>query len=435
MVDTKYSAIKEKVKELPKAPGVYLFKNALGKIIYVGKALRLRDRVMSYFQKPGSADRGLKVFLPDEITDIEVRQTDSEIEALVLEAFLIKTLKPRYNVVMKDDKQYFFVGFTKEQFPKIVLTHQMKTEDYTLKAIFVGPFVNGRALKATLRALRRIFPYCTCKVMHASKKTCLNYHIGIDPGYCCSKDPTTRMQRVDYKWNLEHIKDILRGKKARVISGLQRQMEEAASLQQFERAAVLRNQLEGIEFVLAHKAVLKGQHTQVLPSVLESKPSILNGISRIEGYDISNIQGQFAVGSMVVIARDRKGIFTLQKQDYRRFKIKTVKGANDPAMMKEVVRRRLAHQEWPLPDVMLIDGGVTQRNAVLEALEGFPGKRKPSIWSLAKQQEELYTTTGTVLLAQLSRHDARVLALLRDEAHRFAIGYYRRLHNKELTSL
>lgn len=428
-------SLSQKVKQLSRTPGVYLFKNARGKVIYVGKAIRLRDRVASYFQKPirgGGLEGGLKAMLPGDIVDIEVRQTDSEIEALVLEAFLIKTLKPRYNVAMKDDKQYFYVAFTKEIFPKIVVLHQPQATSHSLQPRPLGPFVSGRALKATLRALRKIFPYCACKTLHARKKSCISYHIGIDPGYCCSKEPSGRAERTEYARNVSRVKDILQGKKARVIATLKEDMEKAALSRQFERAARLRNQLNGIEYILAHRRVLNEWGQKVFPAIGQTQPSILQGITAIEGYDISNIQGQFAVGSLVVIARDEQGIFTLQKNAYRRFNIRTVKGANDPAMMREVIRRRLRHLEWPLPDVMLIDGGVPQRNAALGALEAFTGKRKPLIWSLAKQLEELYTSQGKMLLESLSSHDARVLTLARDEAHRFAISYYRKRHTRAL---
>jgi len=433
-------SLKEKIKDLPRTPGVYIFKNKRGKPIYVGKALRLRNRVSSYFQKPFALENMIKASMLLEIVDVEIRQTDSEIEALVLEAYLIKKLQPRFNVAMKDDKQYFYVGFTKEPFPKVIMTHQLKTpaqggpalggKNLKLKTL-IGPFVSGRSLSSTLRALRRIFPYCTCKRRHMTKHTCLNYHIGIDPGCCCSKEPFTRIQRSQYVSNLLHIKHILQGKKERVLKTLEVDMREAAAKKQFERAAMLRNQLEHIDYILAHKRIVRGDTRIVFNKANPS--ALLEDVNRIEGYDISNIQGQFAVGSLVVVARDAQSNFVLQKSDYRRFKIKTVRQSNDPAMMHEVVKRRLRHPEWPLPDIMLIDGGVTQRGAALEAA----GKMMPAgtfrIWSLAKQHEELYTDNGKILLNSLSGPEARVLKLVRDEAHRFAITYYRGLHRKVLS--
>lgn len=436
-ITTKYSILLRKVKELPQFPGVYMFKSSRGKTLYVGKAVRLRSRVASYFRKPFLQEGGFKSSLAGEIDDIEIRITASEVEALVLEASLIKTLKPPFNVAMKDDKQYFFAGFTKDAFPKIILTHQRHIQGRHVPKVgikkFIGPFVNGRSLKSALRTLRAVFPYCTCKKVHFRKQACLNYHLGIDLGYCCSKEPHTRQEKAEYKHNLMRIKDILQGKKTRVINTLRKEMKEAASRQQFERASRLRNQREEIEYVLAHKQVFR---TSSQKRIVDDQPrSLLRGIARIEGYDISNIQGQFAVGSMVVIARDVKGMFALQKSDYRRFKIRTIKGANDPAMIKEVICRRLKHKEWSLPDLMLIDGGIAQLNAAREAVTSFAGKQKPLVWSLAKKEEELYTTISTVSLDTLSWHDARVFKLLRDEAHRFAITYYRRLHKRHLTSL
>lgn len=424
--------LSEKVKNLPLSPGVYIFKNNRGIPIYIGKAGNIRARVKTYFRKEYRVSAARKYILK-EIADIEIIKTESEIEALVLESQRIKTSKPRYNILMRDDKQYFYVGFTNEQFPKIFLTHQPKT-----KIFFIGPFVSGQSLRIALRTLRRVFPYCTCKRLHKSDKACLNYNIGIDLGGCCVKNPKSKTQNPklqqkikNYKHNIENIKKILRGQKVRVVNELEKEMRRAAERQNFEEAAKLRDQLEGIQKILAHKKIIQNE-TEKIKNVLHAASYILHKINRIEGYDISNIQGQFAVGSMVVFARDENGNFVPQKNRYRKFKIKTIKGANDTAMLKEVIQRRLTHAEWKLPGLFLIDGGIPQRNAASAVSK--MNHTAVRVWGLAKREEELYTEKGVVSLSSLPFNEAKIIAAVRDEAHRFAIGYYRKLHRKDLVS-
>ncbi|MBI3334881.1 MAG: UvrB/UvrC motif-containing protein [Candidatus Portnoybacteria bacterium] len=421
-----------------------MFKNKDGTPLYVGKAARLRDRVKSYFIRGSAPFYASRQSMLSEIADIEVEPTDSEIEALLLESRLIKTLKPRYNILMRDDKQYFYVGFTDELFPKLFLTHQQKLKAKKLKAIssearnkvlpkaqvlisYIGPFVNGRSLKITLRVLRKIFPYCTCKRLHKSEKACLNYHIGIDPGYCCTKSNDKRLKEKvkEYKNNIARTKSILKGQRARVLNELERGMKKAAKVKDFEQAAKLRDQWESIQKVLAHKRVIEDEAS------LPPFAPLFDKINRIEGYDISNIQGAFAVGSLVVCEKSVHGIFIPKKSDYRRFKIKTVKGANDPAMLEEVIKRRLKHLDWPLADLLLIDGGISQRNAALKVITLHRGKQ-PLVWSIAKGEETLYTAKGKMRLGDLLREEANTLRAVRDEAHRFAISYYRKLHRKGL---
>lgn len=422
--------LSKKVKELPRTPGVYIFKNAQGKPIYVGKASRLRDRVRTYFTDTYAKGEPLHERMQGDIADIKVHETASEIEALVLESAYIKAFKPRYNIVMRDDKQYFYVGFTKELFPKIILLHQLHTKKYILRGPALGPFISGRSLKVTLYALRKIFPFCSCRRMHKSEKSCLNYAIGIDPGYCCVKDtPAKSVSQREYQANIRNIQRILRGQKTSVLKELRKDMDEFARKQNFERAANVRNQIERIEHILAHKRVIEGKGET---KIFLRKDSRLKAMRRIEAYDISNVQGQFAVGSMVVAEQDDEGSFGAKKSDYRRFKIKFVKGANDPAMMHEVLIRRLRHSEWQFPELMLIDGGKAQRNAALKALtKTLHGENMPLVWGLAKREEELYTDEGILPLARLGNEEARLLAFLRDEAHRFAITYYRKVHKKE----
>lgn len=438
----------KKVKGIPPICGVYIFKDKKRAPLYVGKAGNLRLR-MNVYLHPQQGSRPALFHMLIEADDIEIQKTDSEIEALILESKLIKTLRPRYNVLMRDDKQYFYVGFTNEPFPKIFITHQKKsTTNYKLQPTsYMGPFVSGGFLKITLRTLRKIFPYCTCKRLHRSERTCLNYNIGIDPGYCCVKKSKLKTQKEfhhsfgmtklqlkiqNYKSNIKNIQKILKGQKVRVINKLEKQMKEAAEKKNFESAAKLRNQLEGIQKILAHKKVIRDETIKNRKKYLNVKRYTLNGINRIEGYDISNIQGKFAVGSMVAFARDENGDFVPQKNEYRKFKIKTIKGANDPAMIKEILARRLKHNEWDSPDLFLIDGGATQRNSALAVLQ--INHMDIKVWGLAKKKEELYTEKGIISLNTLLQNEVNTIKAVRDEAHRFAIHYYRKLHRKSLLS-
>lgn len=437
---------------LPSSPGVYVFKNSESVPIYIGKASKLKTRVASYFQKDWQAQNPQKRGFLEHASSLEIHPTQSEIEALVLESRLIKTYKPKYNIAMRDDKQYFYVAFTKEVFPKLVITHQgekmQRTKETRLWKLeignsLIGPFTDGRALKITLRLLRKVFPFCTCGKPH--KRFCLNYHLGIDAGYCCVINETSQQKKNarEYKNNVTHIKRILRGQKTRVLSQLKQNMGQAARKQDFETAAVLRNQWEGFQNVLAHKIIFSGASSLDMPLTLAAQTSskthamqseidiLLNHIHRIEGYDISNIQGSWAVGSMVVFEKNTKGDFTPKKSDYRRFKIKTINGANDPAMMGEVITRRLRHSEWPSPGLMLIDGGITQRNAASKALEA--SIVSPRVFGLAKREEELYTGEKLIRLSSLPQKQALLFRHIRDEAHRFAIGYYRKLHAKSMS--
>ncbi len=400
------------VKDIPQTPGVYMFLGKNDTPLYIGKAVNLRSRVLSHI-------RGGARFLDEEF-DIKIHETESEIEALILEARLIKEQKPRYNIVMRDDKQYFYVAFTRDAFSRIFITHQRTTKNR------IGPFTDGRALKTTLKLLRRVFPYCTCKTSH--KRFCLNYHMGRDLGFCCVKD--AKVNKKEYGKNISRVKKILNGQKSYVIKELEKEMKAMAGLKDFEKAAKLRNQLEGITNVLAHKQVFRDESARRAPHA--SSP-MFHGIKRIEGYDISNIQGNFAVGSMVVFEKNDEGMIVPKKSDYRRFKIRTINGANDPAMIGEVLTRRLNHSDWPLPDLFLIDGGVTQRNAALAAL--LRARVARPVFGLAKKEEELYTGHSVIRLSRISKADELLFQAIRNEAHRFAIGYYRKLHRKSLKKL
>ena len=406
----------------------------------------------------------------EEAKNLQIIETESEVEALIKEAELIKKHLPKYNVLMRDDKNYFYIGFTKEVFPRILITHQLDTrpksqipnpKSQTKSKIqklkheinYMGPFTDGGALKITLRLLRRIFPYCTCKELH--KRPCLNAEIGRCSGFCCLKrgqsqtargllqtEASSKNQEAIYKKNIKNVTEILSGKKRQLLSQLKREMRETSKKQEFEKAAVLRDQIQGLENIFAHRLILKSRSPAgdrdftTLENLLQTILQIQKQISRIEGYDISNISGHEATGSMVVFVKKPNGYFP-DKSQYRKFKIKTVHQISDVDMIHEVVLRRLAHLEWRYPDLIIIDGGKQQLSTTLNAIRQFSILNfkfsKPIITALAKKEEELYTENRRFPI-KLKKQPKEILHLfqrIRDESHRFAKKYHHKLREQK----
>ena len=428
-------------------PGVYFFRSAGGDILYIGKAANLRARLSSYFLKSAALEAAKRRMM-HESERITWQKTESEIEALLLEASLIKKHLPPYNIVMRDDKQYLFVGFTKETFPRIFFTHQpvafaqtqnskRKSKSYNskVKTEFIGPFTEGYAVKRLLRSLRRIFPYCTCKEKHLRR--CQQAELGLCFGFCCLKNyQPIKEERAQYQKNIRYLKNVLGGRQQQLLKQLQIAMRRASKRQDFEAAARLRDQAYALERIFAHRHTLKKEYAIENQKGLRELMMLLRLQKipdRIEGYDISNIQGNFAVGSMVVFA---DGI--ADKNAYRKFRIRTVHGANDTAMMREVLSRRLKHLEWTLPDIMLIDGGKPQLNAALHALRATNlAVQPPNVIAIAKREEKLYTPNKKTpfKLKEMPTALLYLLQQIRDEAHRFAISYYRKRHTAYLIAV
>lgn len=412
----------DKISRIAGKPGVYCFKKNK-EFLYIGKAASLRERVKSHFAKASWRDR---LFI-DLVQRIGYIETDSEIEALIMEAGLIKKYQPKYNVVWRDDKNYFFVGIAKEKIPWIFITHQPKKETFR-KVEYIGPFVEGKTLKETLKVLRKIFPYYIAKKHPPTP--CLWCHLGLCPG----PDPNEK----EYRKNITNLTSFLKGKKQTVLKNLKTDMERAAKNEDFEKAAAIRDRIFSFERVLAHTRIFgparvfrpeekKWSDVQkYILGVLGLPQAGSNKISRIEAYDISNIQGEHATGSMVTFIDGKT-----DKNLYRRFKIKISGKPDDVAMIKEVLGRRFAHTEWGFPDLVLIDGGKAQLNAARHVIGGLRRLKIPVI-SLAKRKNELYTENepGPLLLKKLPREIFNLILQLRDEAHRFAIGYHRKLRLK-----
>ena len=436
-----------KIIQLPAAPGVYTFKRGR-EFLYIGKAANLKERIKQHEDLLSLA------------TKLGYLKTDSEIEALILEANLIKKYKPKYNVVWRDDKNYFYVGITKEDYPRVFLTHQplrevqskkyeetkkriFKSSDFRLQPSHVGPFVDGSALKATLKILRKIFPYRSCK--NLPKRPCLWYQLSRCPAPCLLRsnlgkqipDLETKIKKEGQK-NVRNIMKILQGKRIQVITNLKKEMKESSLAQDFERAAKIRDQIMALEKVISHAKIFseavdvehkKEKEWEIIQKILQKVLKTKKEISRIEAYDVSNIQGQEATGSMVTFINGQP-----DKNFYRKFKIKISGRPNDIAMLKEILIRRLAHSEWKYPDLILIDGGKAQLNAALQCSMNLKFISRIKIMALAKKHNELFVEgrKEPISLKKLPRKIFNLILQLRDEAHRFALSYHKKLRKKKL---
>ena len=541
--------VAEQIKTLPAAPGVYFFKAASGKVLYIGKAKSLRSRVRSYFRPQAELDPAKQQMIP-RIASIATITCDTETEALVLEANLIRQHQPPYNVVLRDDKFYLFIKITTNKEYQRVFPVRRITKD---GSHYFGPYSSAASVRSTLKLLRRIFP-------HRGEKESPREKIFPHPLFATKAKSAPRSlgevgsSRVDYNQNITNIIRFLQGHRQDIMDTLQTGMKEAAARKQFERAAIFRNQLQAIErlegsqkvylprkesfdaisaahlpgqnlsavnvfqirdgrllnkntFLMRHRGAApaadvirqfllqyysvaqdippiilvpvelsdaeeiahwinadqaprllspkRGRKRQLLAmgernaeqllneqvAVFESDRTakaaaeelaralgIASPLTRIETYDISNIQGTLATGSMIVFTKGQA-----DKQHYRKFKVRLSGGPNDFAMLQEVLTRRLSdqHQDWPKPDLMVIDGGKGQLNAAVKVLTRL--KVNVPVASLAKREETLFAASpGGVKEIHLP-YDSPALFLvqrMRDEAHRFTLSYHQLLRQK-----
>ena len=414
------------IKKAPQTPGVYLFKNAGGRILYIGKAANLRARLRSYLH-PGWKERMLA-----EASQVVWEELASDIEALIRESKLIKTHRPQYNILFRDDKNYFFVECTKDIFPRILLTHQPteKSRNQKTKSTFIGPFTDGEAIKRVMRLLRNVFPYCTCSPRAPHARTCINAELGKCLGFCCRKGVAKAEEIRIYKTNINAIKKILSGKARALMLSLKKNMQMCAARQEYEKARTMRDQLMSLDRILKHSPYLKREVSEEYLKALRELKHLLKLAktpNRIEGYDISHHQGDTSVASMVVF---ENGI--PKKSAYRKFIMRSVSGhalgINDPVMIKEVLSRRLAHREWRKPDFILIDGGKGQLGAARAAL----AETHIRFGALAKREKELFIEgrKDPIRLISLPPPLLYLLTHVRDEAHRFAVSFHRRRRSR-----
>lgn len=399
-------------KNLPDSPGVYLMKGTRGKVLYVGKAGNLRRRVSSYFMK--AHDSKIERLL-GEIKKINYQKTDTAIEALILESQLIKKYEPPYNAREKDDKSFLYVEVTKEKFPRVLLVRgkQLKAGlSRGARRAEWGPFTSATSIREALRIIRKIFPFHVHPPEKVGKfnRACFEYEIGLCPGTCVGL-----INRTDYLKNIRNIKLLLQGKKRLLLKKLESEMKAASRQLEFEKAEKLRRQI----FALRHirDVALLSEENPQFPGI---KSQRIEGpaLSRVEGYDISNISGTSAVGSMVVFQNGKPNT-----DEYRKFKISTITSSNDVGMIKEVLRRRFKNP-WPYPSLILIDGGRGQVNAAKGVLNEF-GLDLP-VAGIAKGPSR---KKNDFFGYKLTKREKEILVKVRDEAHRFALSYHRKVRN------
>ncbi len=411
-------ALKAFIRTCPKTPGVYIIKDQAGVPVYIGKAKSLRSRLDSHFG-PVVHPEFKEMLIRREAVKIDLVRTATEAEALLLESSLIKNHQPKYNRALKDDKSYPYLKITQEEFPRLIVVRGRTSDG----ARYYGPYTNVRLLRQAVSMLRRHFPMRTCDPMPA--KVCLLYHIGQCPGPCAS-----HVDRAGYMAGVKELCNFLDGNHAALTRSLSRRMKEAAADRKFELAKLYRDQIQALS------AVAAGRSAHIVadrPSALQDLQRTL-GLSkfpaRIECFDISNNQGKNPVGSMVVMIDGRP-----DRQEYRRFKVRTVEGIDDYAMMREVVSRRyerLLSEKKPLPDLVMIDGGQGHLAAAKETLDGL-NLADLDVISIAKQHEYLYKPGRSLpYVLPPASPVLQMLRQLRDEAHRFAITFYRALHRKDM---
>ncbi|HJT77101.1 MAG TPA: excinuclease ABC subunit UvrC [Gemmataceae bacterium] len=425
----------EKVKQFPTTPGVYLMKDAQGRVIYIGKAKNLRNRAATYFTKAAAEDRRTADLVP-AIADVDFLPAETEVDALLMEARLIKDIQPRFNVELKDNKSFPYLQIRmREDFPRVEFTRTPRRKGVKL----YGPFTSAKGLRAAIQVLQRIFKFRTCSLdIDADDprwrwfRPCILHNIRQ-----CTAPCNLRVTKAEYRKQIRGLRMVLAGKKERLLKEMERDMQAASQALQFEKAARLRDDIGALRSLSLRGEVDKDVQPEVFQ--IDPKKGLVGlrkvlGLERtprvIEGVDIAHLGGQDTVASLV---RFIDGLPF--KPGYRRYRIRSVLGVDDFASIREVVARRfrrLSDEEEVFPDVLLIDGGKGQLNAALEAFTML-GIEPPCLISLAKREEEVYRP-GEAEPLRLSRHAAalRLLQYVRDEAHRFAQHYHHILRRKKL---
>ncbi len=425
---------REKVKTFPTTSGVYLMKDTQGRVIYVGKAVNLRSRASSYFTTAAAGDRRTADLIT-EIADIDCIETDSEVDALLLEARLIKDVQPRFNQELKDDKTFPYLQIiTSEDFPRVEFTRKPLTKGVKL----YGPFTSARKLRGTIAVLQKHLQVPHLCARHRRGRR----DAGGGFGPVCWRASTSVRHRVtsasrkeDYREDIRRLRMFLDGNKAKLLKELRDEMQAASAERHFEKAARLRDELQALEHIN-----LRGDlEANAQPEVFYIDPKKgLRGLKKIfdlpqlprviEGVDIAHLQGGETVASLVQFIDGLPF-----KHGYKRYKIRTVEGVDDFASMREVISRRfrrLQQEGGQFPDMLLIDGGKGQLNAALAALQAID-ITPPLTISLAKREEEVYVP-GESEPRRLTRHSyaLRLLQYIRDESHRFAQSYHHLLRRK-----
>jgi excinuclease ABC subunit C len=425
--------LQKKLETLPHSPGVYRFKDKNGTILYIGKAINLYNRVHSYFRNDLDDRPWVRQMVP-LIEDLEVIEAGNEIEALVLESALIKKYEPKYNSDLKDGKSYAWIYIsTKDKFPTVKIVRALNAKEYKNGELF-GPYPSGLAVKRVFTYLRKLYPFCNC--CKEGSKESLYYYLGLCPG-----PYQGHITEEGYRKNINEIIKFLKGRKKGQIEDLEKQMRRYSKEKKYEKASVLRDKINDLKY-LGEKIGFsyfdtEEEYTQKRKNTLKKNFDGLRTelglakLNRIECYDISNIQGKEAYGSMVV-AQDGE----IRRNEYRIFKIRSLNTPNDPAMLTEVLQRRFSNTDFNiLPDIVLIDGGKSQLGVVRKVIPS-------GIFILGISKGKRHKRHGGRLIdefwglfegdvRQLDIQNNSILIDLRDEAHRFAITHHRKARSKD----
>lgn len=425
-----------KLKELPTCPGVYFHKDSTGEIIYIGKAANLKNRVRHYFQKSRGRDPKTDALVA-EITDTDWLTLETELDALFVEAEMVRRYMPRFNILLRDDKSFTYVRIDiKSQHPTVTYNRRPLDDG----AEYFGPYLSKVGISTALKHLRKIFPYSNHAPTNIPKRACLQAQIGLCPGL---EAGMTSLE--DYRKNLKKLMLFLRGKRKKLVDETEKSMNKCARQKDYESAATYRNQLLALRNL--ERQVIFGDrelHDISKDNGLLRLAEILNldlPPKRVEGFDISHMSGTDNVASMVVF---KSGV--ADKSEYRKFKMRSP-GNNDFKHMEEAITRRLSEKnvkQWGLPDLFLIDGGKGQVSAALAAMQK-SGFNIPMI-GLAKRYEEIIVpvvsdeakkiTDFNIVVLKQNDDALKLLIRIRDESHRFAVSYHSVLkRNRQKTNL
>ena len=423
----------EKVKQFPTAPGIYLMKDAQGRVIYVGKAKNLRSRAGSYFHKTAADDKRICDWIT-EVADVEFLIADSEVDAMLMEARLIKDIQPQYNRDLKDDKSFPYLQITTgEDFPRVNFTREPLDRGVKL----YGPFPRAKTLRGAIQVLQRVFKFRTCSLDIEEGdprwrwfRPCLLHSINQ-----CTAPCNVRIDKESYRTDIRRLQLFLDGKKDVLLKEMNEEMREASKALLFEKAARLRDEIKALGAISLRGNL--AQHAQ--PEVFYVDPRKgLKGLKKIlkldsiprtiDGVDIAHLGGNEMVGSLVTFIDGLPF-----KPGYRRYQIKSVAGIDDFASIREIVTRRikgLQERDEPFPDIWLIDGGKGQLSSALAAFETLKVV-PPTVIALAKREEEIFVQgrSDPIVLSRRS-FALRLLQYVRDEAHRFAQHYHHMLRKK-----
>ena len=413
-------ALKAKLKTLPSAPGVYFHKNEQGEIIYVGKAAVLKNRVRQYFQKSEKDPKTEALVKEIAMTDWLV--VDTEMDALFLESEMIKRYMPKWNILLRDDKTVSYVRIDmKSEIPYVTMTRNPEGDD----AEYIGPFYAKRTVSDALRILRKVFPYY---IKPYDGKKSLDTDLGLTPGIEIGKSNPE-----EYKKDLRKLIKYLEGGRKVLLVEIDKEMRKAAGEGNFEEAAKLRNQLFALKelrkkIVFSDKEFMSISEDEALKQ-LKDLLGLKEVPKRIEGYDISHQSGENVVGSMVVFVNGAS-----DRAEYRKFKLRNQKN-DDTGNLREVLERRLKHEEWELPNLVILDGGEGQINAVKDLLD----QRNIPVIGRNKSGDHTRNAAVNIVVPEKGifeinpeSHVAKLIARIDEESHRFAITYHRLLKRKNM---